>query len=260
MCEYILGRFCMNKDVSSQTLNELISSNPDLRDYLEKIEQENRLILSRFTHELRNPLTLLKSTIQLIETKHPEAKDFIFWNQLIPDIEETIGLLDELSIYNHCDQLNLETVDYIELVQQAIQSAQAYASSKQVIIKLVNTTFDPLLTSIYCDKVKMKQLLLNLLKNASEAAFESSNITVELSIENGPKTNGHYINLSITNLGIPIPIECLSNIFEPFVTTKQNGTGLGLAVAKKIATLHKGDLSVSQTESAVTFTLLFPIE
>ena len=249
----------MNIDNSKQTIDQLKKLNPEFQSIIEKVNEENRLILSRFTHELRNPLTLIRSTIQLIESQHPEAKDFMFWNQLLVDIDDTVGLLNELSLYNHCDELQLDPTNLPDLIRQTIHNISPYASTKNVTIDFTLDEHTSHYTSYACDRIKMKELLTNIIKNATEAADEHSIIQVSLSLKQGTKTNGHYINLSITNSGIPIPTENLSTIFDPFVTFKSNGTGLGLAISQKIAMLHRGTLSVSQTENTVTFSLELPM-
>lgn len=255
----LFRRFCMIIENYQQTINQLLESNPDFKEAFEKVTDENRLILSRFTHELRNPLTLIRSTIQLIESQHPEVSDFNYWNQLLSDVDDTVNLLNELSVYNHCDQLQLDEVNFIQLIHQTVDSIQPMATAKNLTINFTHDEQALIYNSYSCDRVKLKQVLTNLLKNAVEAATLDSTILVDLSILNNSKTNGPYIELSITNSGVPIPTENIDHIFEPFVTFKSNGTGLGLAISKKIAKLHQGNLLVSQTESAVTFTLQLPM-
>lgn len=244
-----------NKD----TINQVIASNPEIKKVVDAIKEENHLFLSRFTHELRNPLTLVKSTIQLIESQHPEVTNFKYWNSLITDLNDTVAILNDLSSYNHCDQLHVSEIDLLEFVKQSVESIQPFASHKSLQLKLTTDSREDIYRTYPCDKGKMKELLTNLLKNAVEAAYSDTMILVELSTKES-KTNGLYIYISITNSGDPISPENVTHIFEPFVTTKSGGSGLGLAISKKIANLHKGDLSVSQTDCTVTFTLQIPID
>lgn len=243
---------------NKEFMNQLMASNPEVKVALDGIKEENRLILSRFTHELRNPLTLVKSTIQLIESQHPEVKTFKYWNQLQSDLNDMAAILNQLSIYNHCEQLEIEEVDFHHLIEQSIEAMKPLAAQKQVEFS-VTSDHDRRLDAMSCDTVKIKEVITNLLKNAVEAANIDSTILVNLSCSSGSKTNGPYINFSVTNSGAPISSEYVDRIFEPFVTTKTNGSGLGLAISKKIATLHKGTLSVSQTDRTVTFLLQLPI-
>lgn len=252
-------RFCMIIENYQQTINQLSESNPDFKAAFERVIDENRLILSRFTHELRNPLTLVRSTIQLIESQHPEVVDYKYWTELLTDVDDTVNLLNELSLYNHCDQLQLDEINFIQLIQQSVEGMKPLASDKNLSIHFIYDDQALSFNSYSCDRIKLKQVLTNLLKNAIEAADLDSTIIVELSLLTNSKTNGQYIQVAITDSGAPIPPENLAVIFEPFVTFKSNGTGLGLAISKRIAKLHQGDLLVSQTESAVTFTLQLPM-
>lgn len=250
----------MNSNYYEDTINQLSESNPEIKAAFDKINDENRLILSRFTHELRNPLTLVKSTVQLIESQHPEVVTYKYWKELMSDIDDTVSILNELSVYNHCDQLQTDHFNLLQVIKQSVESAKPLAAAKNVSIQMSDDDNTQIYQALTYDKVKIKQVLTNLLKNAVEAALDNSVIHVDLSLSLSTKTNGHYINLSITNSGTPIAPENLDLIFEPFVTTKSNGTGLGLAISKKIAMLHKGDLSVSQTDNTVTFTLQLPVD
>lgn len=245
-----------NKD----TIHQITESNPEVKSAISSIIEENRLILSRFTHELRNPLTLVKSTLQLIETKHPEVKSFKYWNNLQTDLDDTVSILNELSAYNHCDEIRATNVNLLTLIQASVEGIQPLALDKNVLVTFSHDQQEDIYSNYCCDCVKMKETLTNLLKNAVEAATNDTTIYVDISCAPDAKTNGHYINISITNSGTPIKPENLTSIFEPFVSTKSNGTGLGLAISKRIAQLHHGNLSVSQTDNTVTFTLSLPVD
>lgn len=245
---------------SPDTTTKLIESNPDIKAAFDKITDENRLIISRFTHELRNPLTLVRSTIQLIEYQHPEVADYKYWNQIISDLDDTVAILNELSVYNHCDSLQYSEINLLDLVKQAVESMKPFAINKDIAMELSVDDNTLVYQSYFCDHVKMKQTLINLLKNAVEAALDHTTINITLYITPNSKSDPQYINLSISDSGVPISPENIDRIFEPFVTTKSDGTGLGLAISQKIAKLHKGNLSVSQTDRTVTFTLQLPVD
>lgn len=243
---------------NNELINQLMLTNPEVKVALDRIEEENRLILSRFTHELRNPLTLVKSTLQLIESQHPEVKTFKYWDHIQSDLNDTVAILNQLSIYNHCEQLELTDIDFLKLMEQSVDSMKPLAVQKHVDLEFASDS-DVRLHSVSCDAIKVKEVITNLLKNAVEAASIDSTIHVDLTVSTGSNANGIYINLSVTNSGSPISQELANRIFEPFVTTKPNGSGLGLAISKKIAMLHKGTLSVTQTDSTVTFLFQLPI-
>jgi len=243
---------------TKDSVAKLIASNPDIQSAFDQVVEENQLFLSKFTHELRNPLTLVKSTIQLIESQHPEVVNFKYWNQIMSDINDTVTLLNELSVYNHCDQIIASNINLTALVRECIENVQPYAQPKGTEIIFILDEHTQIYESYTCDRIKMKQAITNLLKNAIEAAVEHSVIRMSLSVITKTEVSEQYITLSITNSGEAIEPDTLEHIFEPFVTTKPNGSGLGLAICHKIATLHQGSLTVSQTEGQVTFSLQLP--
>ncbi len=244
-------------DNPDSSVIELIESNAELKSFIQNIDEKNRLILSKFTHELRNPLTLVRSTIQLIENQHPEVKDFKYWDQLLCDIDHTVDLMNELSIYNHCDQLSFSNTNLYTFILSIVDSMRPFASTHNITISYDAKDNCDQVASFLCDQIKLKEVLINLIKNAIEAAYPNTSIIVDVSITE-TKTISPYIDIRITNLGNPIPTNDLNNIFEPFYTSKQNGSGLGLAISQKIVNMHGGQLTVSQTESAVTFALRLP--
>ena len=102
------------------------------------------------------------------------------------------------------------------------------------------------------DRDKLKQVLLNLCKNAFEAMLEGGTLTVRL------HNFGEYITLEVADTGIGIPAGV--DIFEPFVTTKPEGTGLGLPIVRQIIVAHSGTLTyTSEPGKGTTFTVILPL-
>lgn len=252
-------RFCMKMKNNEQTIHQLCESNPDVKAAWEGLVDENRQVISRFTHELRNPLTLVRSTIQLIEQQHPEVLEYKYWDQLLSDIDDTVNILNDLSYYNQCSKLQLTSTDLIELVQNCANSMEPYAASKQLVIHVLHDEYASLYNDYTCDKIKIKQVIHNLLKNAVEASNPNTTITVSLSLKSSCTTDSSFLQISVTNSGTPIPLEHLEFIFEPFVTYKPNGSGLGLAICRTITKLHQGNLYLSQTDQEITFNLQLPL-
>ena len=92
-----------------EKLHQLMNSSPEIRELLQKLLDSQQYTISKISHEVRNPLTLIYSTFQLIESSHPETRDFSHWSELREDIEYTISLLQELSAYNNSEHLHLST-------------------------------------------------------------------------------------------------------------------------------------------------------
>ena len=210
--------------------------------------KDTEFILNRFSHELRNPLTTLYSTIQFLELKHPEVKDFQYWSTISQDIEYINLLIDDLSNYAKSEHLNLTTFNLHSLLEQiSLSFAASIASSKIEYTSKIDTSIH----QITGDKTKLQEVFLNLLKNAYEAASPDKAIFFTAT------QHDDTITISIRDTGCGIPQERLSTIFEAYVTYKKKGNGLGLPICKQIIQAHGGELTVSSSEGVGTvFTVL----
>ena len=238
-------------------LQQIMNESPEKSDLLSRLLESHRMEISTISHEIRNPLTLVYSTLQLLESQHPEVLSFRHWNELHQDIEYMNQLLQDLSSYNNGERLICQPVDlntYLKVL------ALSFASS------IVDTEIEftskiaPDLPTISLDSVKIKQALLNLLRNARDAVL-SDNAASHPSICMEVSTGEKKIRIIISDTGCGIAPEDLSSIFEPFVTHKSDGTGLGLAITKRIIVSHGGSIDVISTPGHGTiFTILLPIQ
>lgn len=208
-------------------------------------------ILSKFAHELRNPLTTLYSTVQFIEFQHPEVKNFKYWSNLSNDIEYMEQLIEQLSDFSKSETLVKSTFSLHALLEQISLSFATMVVDSDVIF---TSRIDSSIHQISGDKTKLQEVFLNLLKNAYEAALPDKTISLEAS------SNENEIIIQVRDTGCGIPSELLPTIFEPFVTYKKQGTGLGLAICDQVIKAHGGNISVESTVGVGTcFTVSLPI-
>lgn len=241
-------------------IQTLCKDNPDFKHIIQRYEEEGRLMLSQITHEINNPLTLISSTLQLMAKKNPEVADLHYWDQLNTTVRDMVSLLTVLSNYNQCHTLHKSKVDFITLLTELKLRFQPLADSKHTTISLkITNNSRKFITSYSCDYIKMKQVLTNILKNALEAVDASGSVQILLDADK-ESNQQQYFRISITNNGTPIPKEDISEIFTPFVTSKANGTGLGLPIAKRIIISHGGSIQVSSSESQTSFIILLPFQ
>lgn len=200
-------------------------------------------LLSKFAHEIRNPLTTLYSTVQLIEVKHPEVKEFAHWSNLTYDIEFMNHLLDEMSDFTKSERLQPETFDFRSFLETL---TLAFAASIEQSNVEYLSKIEPSIHQITGDKTKLQEVFWNLLKNAYEAALPDKSISLHA------KQVDKDIIVTISDTGCGIPEERLPTIFEPFVTYKKQGTGLGLAICDHIIKAHGGTITVESTPGVGT--------
>lgn len=208
-------------------------------------------ILSKFAHEIRNPLTTLYSTIQLLECQHPEVKEMKYWSNLSKDIEYMNALIDDFSNYSKAERINPSTFSLRALLEQVALSFAALTCDSHVEF---TSKISPSIHQITGDKTKLQEVFTNLLKNAFEASTPDKTVYLEANI------SGSNVVISIQDTGHGIPAAHLSTIFEPFVTYKKNGTGLGLSISRQIVVAHGGTIQVvSREQEGTTFTVTLPL-
>ena len=208
------------------------------------------LELSKIFHEIKNPLTLINSSLQLIQEEHPEVTAFRFWNQTMADIKNIRSLLDDLSAFQKGNILNITKVSLFDFTEDILESIAGFLLETGTPLDFESNTDD---LDFYADDVKLRQAIINLLKNAAESSCSGSSILLRIVADT-------WLHISVADKGCGIPKDELSKIFEPFHTTKSYGTGLGLPIVKKIVESHHGKLSIQSEEGAgTTFLISLPL-
>lgn len=212
---------------------------------------EDSLELSKMFHEIKNPLTLINSSLQLIESDHPEVKDFRFWNQTMKDIQNLRLLIDDLSSFQKSNVLNKTKINLFDFTEDLLESTESYLLETGTPLTLESTIDD---LDFYADDGKLRQAIINLLKNAAESSEAGSPIALRMTADE------KHLHISVADRGCGISKEQLAHLFEPFHTTKSYGTGLGLPIVKKIIESHNGTISIDSIEGAgTTFHIRLPL-
>lgn len=215
----------------------------------EQLKKDFQLILSKFAHEIRNPIALINSELQLMASAHPELTEYSQWDDLIDNLEYIKELLNELSEYNNAEKLSLEPVDPGKFLSDVLSCEKSILDYLGITLK---TDIPPHCSPILIDRIKMRQALLNLIRNARESiGCPHGKITVCL------KNTKQGIYISIQDNGCGMTSEQLNNIFNPFVTYKDKGTGLGLSITRQIIEAHNGHIEVTSTPGQGSTFLIF---
>lgn len=250
----------MFSEINNDALACMIKANPEYEAILKTIIDDNKKTTSMFVHELRNPLSLLKGTVQYIEQKHPEARDFKYWDQVQDLLEDMEHIMADASLLNICNYIHKENTNLLQLIKNVANSFMPQTLTGTVDLSVtIDPDSEPYFISYPCDSVKMKQVFSNLIKNALEATIPGNFIHINLEYLPGEYPSPEKLSIRISNNGQPIPEDALKDIFIPFVTYKKGGTGVGLALVKKVIDLHYGSIYVESDEELTTFTIQLPL-
>lgn len=191
-------------------------------------------------HEIRNPLAAMSGSFQMIKKIINNTNSTVERLATIGDkeINRLNVLITEFLDYTKIDNLTYSVANVGELLKEIISFNEFVV---QIDERLLNI-------NIKCDKDKINQIFLNLIKNSCDATELKDAGFVKIYLIENKK----YYSIIIEDNGCGIEKDNLKRIFEPFFTTKQKGTGLGLAIVHKIITSHKGTIEVESTENVGT--------
>lgn len=243
----------MLQNINMNELNHLMEENKNAHKIISQIFENQHMILSSIAHEIRNPLALISSTLQLIESQHPETKDFRGWKQLQDDVLFIRLLLEDLTTFNNSRVLHYSLFSIEHFFQKLALSFAMSLEQEHSEIEFTSNIPDSLGT-FTGDKVKLEEVIFNLLRNAKEAVGQNGSIHLSVLRKNA------FLSIHIQDNGCGIPPEHLETLFDPFVTYKSTGTGLGLAISKSIIESHNGTIIVkSEVDKGSTFSIQLPV-
>ena len=238
----------------ASTINDMILR---LRDSFAQVRQFSADV----SHELRTPLTIVRGEIELAlrSTKTPERYRRVLESSL-EEIMRMTTMIENLLALAKADQglyqAEFSEVDLRTLVEELYEDSEVLAESKHIRITLEKNT--PI--TIVGDRLRLRQLFLNLIDNAIKYTPDGGSVTLAVDRLNGSAS------FQVRDTGIGIPPEEIGKIFDRFYRVDKarsrdmGGTGLGLSIARWIAELHRGSISVtSEPKRGSTFTVLLPI-
>ena len=182
-------------------------------------------------HEIRNPLTSIRGFVQLLFSQSQRGREY--HEIVLSEVDRINSIIGELLLLGKGIPTELAECDLVQLLRQAVLllNAQAHMTDNEIVMytELVSLP-------LRCADNKLKQVFINILKNAVEASPSGAEITVELNREEDIGV------IRITDSGPGIPTESINRIGSAFFTTKSGGNGLGVMISRKIIHNHKGTL------------------
>lgn len=203
-------------------------------------------------HEIRNPLASISGSVEMLQSESSlSADEKKLMSIVIKEIDRLNKLITEFLDYARPQDVVLSELNVSQLLADMASELQYLPASKEIQYQI---DLEPDI-KIMGHKDKLKQAFLNILINAIQSLEKSENKKVSLRL----KKQDQFIIVEIADSGVGIDTKIIKKIFEPFLTTKAKGTGLGLAVVHSILMAHKATIDVeSQKGSGTTFTLSFP--
>jgi signal transduction histidine kinase len=260
-------------DTSRDEVGELARSFNEMTSQLvhtrERMEHANRQLVQHeklasigrmaatIAHEIRNPLTSVKLNIQKVAEEESFAETVKAHLGLsLEGIDQIERFIKELLNFTRVQELSLERWPVAQIVDESLKMIKDTLAQKKIAVE---RACDDSLPSILADADKLRQVFLNVLRNAQEALDPGGKIGIACdTVREGART---MIRVRISDNGPGIPEKDRPNIFEPFYTTKPSGFGLGLANARKIVEQHSGSIGVGKKRGrGCVFVILIPAE
>ncbi|WP_339149761.1 MULTISPECIES: PAS domain S-box protein [unclassified Sutcliffiella] len=268
--EELSGEVCLEDETGMQIIEYSAKKNvieglhmTIFRNITEKREMEDQLrksdtltvvgeLAAGIAHEIRNPMTALKGFIQLLQNSMNEDQYAMYFDVITSELKRIESIITEFLVLAKPQAISYQRKSVTVTMKETLDllSAQASLDNVQFV-----TSIEEGLPDIYCEPNQLKQVFINILKNAIEVMPKGGTVSVVLS-----KEEGEQVLISIRDEGIGIPEDKLKKLGEPFYTTKDRGTGLGLMVSYKIVEEHNGTIEVSsELGKGTTFHIRLPI-
>jgi two-component system, sporulation sensor kinase A len=232
-----------------------------LQDITERKKTEERLLNSEklsvvgqlaagVAHEIRNPLTSLRGFIQLLNGGMASKE---YYRIMLDELDRIEFIVSEFLNLAKPQSTNFEYYNPIELLTDVISLLNTESNLQNVTIDL---DIKKEVKEIYCEKNQIKQVYINMFKNAMDAMPNGGTIKVNVDV-----MPCNYLLIQFKDEGIGIPKDRLKKIGEPFYSTKEKGTGLGIMICDRIIKRHSGEISYESEENVgTTVSISIPIK
>lgn len=235
------GLVVISRDITEQRRTE------ELLRKSEKLSLAGQLAAG-VAHEIRNPLTSIRGFIQFIkEGNYNDA----YFQTILSELDRIQSVVNEFLVLAKPQVVNFTPRNLPSLLHQVIDLLQTEAIMNNVQISIECASTIPL---VHCEENQLKQVFINILKNAFEAMPVGGQITIKLMQQH------ETVSIRFIDEGDGIAEDRIPKLGEPFYTTKEKGTGLGLMISYKIIQAHQGSMKIkSQKNTGTTVDIILPI-
>jgi PAS domain S-box-containing protein len=239
----MVGHFVIVRDIT------------ELKDKEELIRKSEKLsvvgeLAAAVAHEIRNPLTSIKGFLQLLQYKAAADEDKQYYQIMLSEIDRINLIVSEFMILSKPQAVTYQNENITSILTDVITLLETLAIVKNIE---VTKAFEPDMI-VKCERNQMKQVFINIFKNAIEAVSNNGKIDITVT-----KWKEDRVCIRFTDNGRGVPADLLLRLGEPFYTTKDKGTGLGLMVSHKIIEEHRGTINIkSEMNKGTTVDIILP--
>lgn len=244
-------------------LSVLMTDLTAIKKLQDEVAENQRLadlgeLAAGLAHQLRNSMAAILGYGRLLQKATPDNAQLGGWaDGLLAETNETSDMITRFLDFARPLHAEQRANDLVTILENSMRTVQPLAESNGVELRLaVTEAGHPVIAA---DEILLKQAFVNLLQNAVEASQPGGHVSVSIRANSAGSNSGRWL-VFITDEGCGVPPENVQRIFQPFFTTKDAGTGLGLALARKIVVTHGGSLILQHsTRSGSTFLISLPM-
>ena len=243
----------------------LMQRDRELKQSQETLRRADRLsslglLTAGLAHEIRNPLVAIRTFTQLLPERYndPEFREG-FQGLVLKEVDRICGLITDLLSFARPSKPNVAPENVSDVVDNIARILESQAKEKGIAIE---RQFGENLPKAWIDREQMKQVFMNLILNAIQAMKGTGKVTLvsRAVTKNGTQPAAEFVQIEVKDNGVGIPEANLQHIFDPFFTSKDEGSGLGLAVSYQIVQEHGGFVTVeSKVGRGTSFFVHVPI-
>lgn len=231
-------QYIIDKIFFKGTIEEIGKEKEMLESELQRSERLKTVstLAAGMAHEIKNPLTSIKTFVEYIDKKYQDPEFRAKFKSIVPkEIDKIANIINQLLDYSRAEKISQKECDIHHILDYVLDLYNNVFLNKHIKLQKLYNSRSP---NITCDENQIKQAFVNIILNSTEAMPNGGDLIVQTQDIN------NSLEISIQDNGIGIPKDKIKHLFDPFYTTKEKGTGLGLFIVHQIIQNNKGRIAI----------------